>query len=123
MSETVHYTGKLTPVQLDNMNQSYLDKAKQILDERGIIMSGYHLKWGDAVTCLCDELYDEYIAIGGQLYSFTRKEHDPEEKIMNASMNEDGTIDYEVRYYNGGCGFREAIDLAMKNIINPNNNA
>ena len=30
------------------------------------------------------------------------------------SKNEDGDFDFEVRYYNGGCGFDEAIERAFE---------
>ena len=33
--------------------------------------------------------------------------------IFNASKNEDGTIDFLLRYYNGGCSFNEALTTAI----------
>ena len=38
------------------------------------------------------------------------------EDIQNAHDNGDGTIDYEVMYYNGGCSFNEAIEYALDDI-------
>ena len=38
------------------------------------------------------------------------------EDIQNAHDNGDGTIDYEVMYYNGGCSFNEAIEYALEDM-------
>ena len=33
-----------------------------------------------------------------------------------ADLNDDGTIDFEVKFYNGGCSLNEALDKAIDNI-------
>lgn len=39
-----------------------------------------------------------------------------EYSLYTASKNTDGTISYEVMYYNGGCCFEEAISNALDNM-------
>lgn len=89
MSETVHYKGKLTPT----------GKTLQEIDP-------------DAGN-IYDLGYKEYVVIDGAIYKADYREIDDYDDILNASKNEDGTYDFEVKYYNGGCGFNEAIDIAI----------
>ena len=42
--------------------------------------------------------------------------NDIDSDIFNAHDNNDGTIDYEVLYYNGGCSFDEAVEYAIDNM-------
>lgn len=89
MSETVHYKGKLTPT----------GKTLAEFDPNA------------------DDIYDHYynaVEIDGMVYTVEKTDIDPDYDIFNSTKNEDGTIDFEVKYYNGGCGFNEAIDEALK---------
>lgn len=88
MSETVHYKGKLTP-------------------------TGQTLKEFDSTA---DDILDHYykaVEINGMVYTVEKTEVDQYDDIFKSSNNDDGTIDFEVKYYNGGCGFNEAIDMAL----------
>ena len=88
MSETVHYKGKLIPTG---------KTLKEFAPES-------------------DDIYDHYyeaIEIDGMVYTVEKKDIEPYEDIFRSTKNEDGSIDFEVKYYNGGCGFNEAIDTAL----------
>ena len=50
----------------------------------------------------------------GNLYEIERKECD--DFIFEAKRKNNLTIDFTLRYYNGGCGFLEALGKAMENI-------
>lgn len=89
MSETVHYKGKLTP-------------------------TGKTLAEFDPEAEDIDDYYYKAVEIDGMVYTTAQEYIDPEEEILNASKNADGTIDFEVKYYNGGCSFNEAIAAAIK---------
>jgi len=83
MSEEVHYEGRLVPT-------------------------------GTSVEALGRELkYKEEVDIGGMVYSVEMGYVNPYADIFRSSKNEDGTIDFEVKYYNGGCGFDGAIEYAI----------
>lgn len=111
MSETEHHKGKLTELKPVG-NETLQDFAKRLLiDNRIKVKEGE-----DYLERLTDELYKDYILVFNKLYLVEDKKLDADGDIMNASTNADGTIDFEVRYYNGGCGFSEAIGYAIKNM-------
>ena len=86
MSETVHYKGELTPT----------GKTLTEFDPNA------------------DDIYDHYydaVEIDGMVYTVEKTDID---HIFNSTKNEDGTIDFEVKYYNGGCVLNKAIDEALK---------
>lgn len=91
MSEDVYYTGKLIP-------------------------TGKTLKEFDPDA---DDIYDRYreaVEIDGEVYLVNMKNVDAHSNIFEASKNSDGSINFTIKYYNGGCGFNEAIDYALENM-------
>lgn len=90
MSETVHYKGILIPT--GKTLKEFDPKAKHT--------------W--------DLLYKSAIEIDGQIYTIEKEEID-DSNLFLSKKNEDGTINFEIRYYNGGCSFDEAIREALKN--------
>ena len=116
MSEIVHYKGKLIEIKV-RPSVSLQDIAKQIIDERGIEWSDYYLEYHkyDHIFVLCDTLRDEYVYVNDRLYKFTKDYLDLDNDIYESELNDDGSIDYEVKYYNGGCSFEEAIYNALDN--------
>ena len=114
MSEMVHYTGKITPVG-KLPNETLEEQCKRILAKYNYLdLNTYCDSWREM---LCEELYERYVIAGGELYKVVEKNYkDMDEDIFNAHENEDGTIDYEVMYYNGGCSFNEAIEYALEDM-------
>ena len=113
MSETVHYKGILTRV-LPCDGETLQDIAKRILDHHNEIVEDYYD--GDYLDCLEDKFYQGYVVLDDKIYEVEKKELDPDGNIFKASLYSDGTIEFEVKYYNGGCGFDEAIDHAIDNM-------
>jgi hypothetical protein len=64
---------------------------------------------------LLDEHYQKYVIIDEIVYYVQKEDVDTESDIFKATKNPDGNFEFEVRYYNGGCGFEEAIEEALKN--------
>jgi hypothetical protein len=62
------------------------------------------------------EFYKKYVIYNDMIYKVEAKQTDPYGDIFVANKNSDGTINFEVQYYNGGCGFSEAIDIALNNM-------
>ena len=61
-------------------------------------------------------LYDNDIAVLNKNYAYviiSEDDIDDYADIFNASKNEDGTIDFLLKYYNGGCSFDEALTTAI----------
>lgn len=110
MSETVHYRGVLTEVERLE-NETLEDQCKRMLKNKTMSWS-----YDSYREMLQDEFYDKYIIHNDKIYSIDRKTIDVDEDIFHASKNINGTIDFEVKYYNGGCGFSEAIAEALKEV-------
>jgi CRISPR/Cas system-associated protein Cas10 (large subunit of type III CRISPR-Cas system) len=89
MSETVHYKGKLIPT----------GKTLKEFDPNAHDISDH-----------CEKAVD----IDGLVYEVQKEYIDPYSDIFKSSKNDDGTIDFEIKYYNGACCFYEAIDYALK---------
>lgn len=114
MSETVRYTGKLELVE-KLKNETLEEQCKRILN--------WHKYWELNKYCdsweemLCDELYEKYVIHNEDIYEVIEQKYkDTDYNIFEAHKNADGTISYEVMYYNGGCSFDEAICEALDNI-------
>jgi hypothetical protein len=116
MSETVHYKGTLQIIKPEGTLEDY---CKEVMEVRGIEMSDYYKKWKDGsyIHALCGECYNEFLYIKGNLYQVLSQEYKEDwEDIAEAKLRDDGKIDYEVKYYNGGAGFEEMIAVALKKI-------
>ena len=111
MSETVHYRGIATKIEQPN-DKTLIDVAKDILKERNKEIADYY---NDAIDCLCDIYYHEffYHPKTQALYKLDNNEYEPNEDIIRAEQKENGTIEYELKYYNGGAGFEECIEEAF----------
>jgi len=110
MSETVYYKGTLTEVyRLEN--ETLEDQCKRILQVEEF-NDDYYDSFQEMVL---DQSYERYIVQDGILYAVQRQELNSEDSLFNISKNEDGTLNFEVRYYNGGCSFDEAIEYAFEN--------
>lgn len=101
MSQTDHYKGKLTPL---GQSVEAFCNSDEIPDYYDSVS-----EWFD------DNYYKSNFAICGMVYSVQKEFVDEADDIFKSTKNQDGTIEFEVKYYNGGCGFNEAIDDALKN--------
>ena len=116
MSETTHYRGILREVKpIDG--KTLQETAKQLFDDLGHTVNDYNKKYypNDYVKHLCNADFN-YITFNYKLYKITKEELDPYDDIIRASLNEDGSIDFEVKYYDGGGSMHEAIDSALKKL-------
>jgi hypothetical protein len=62
------------------------------------------------------EQLEGYVICNDELYEIVDYNDLSADDVFEASKNEDGTIDFLVQYYNGGCGFSEALEYALKNM-------
>ena len=105
MSETVFYTGKVKKLGLSDL--SWAEK-KMVLKSRGFDVD----KCDDE-----DDLYDvENLAvINEDIYEVIEKNGvDDVDDIFIAKKDESGVICFSVKYYNGGCGFEDALETAIE---------
>jgi hypothetical protein len=110
VSETVHYKGVLKYVER-NDGESLEEQCKRLLENKEI--PSYFDSYAEYFA---DEYYHKFTIQNGNLYSVEKEDVDPFYDMFNASITDNGDIKFEVRYYNGGCGFDEAIEEALKRI-------
>ena len=116
MSETVRYTGKLKLIpRLEN--ESLEDQCKRILREHNYFeLNKYYDSWQGMFY---DKFYEVYVILSDSIYEIIEKHSKPiDYDIFEASMNKDGTISFNVMYYNGGCSLDEAIEDALESVEN-----
>jgi len=116
MSEQVLETGKL--VDTGKSLSEFLTYAFN----NELIGSNYHnYSLGDLTDMskdnmyelFMDNFYDEYVLYGSKVYEvIDYKSHDTFD-LFNSTLNEDGSYSFTLSYYNGGCGFSEAIEYAL----------
>ena len=111
MSEARHFSGKLVYLEKNSPTESIEQQCKRIFDAE-------IPEWADSYQeALLDEYYQEYIVHEGKLYAVKdRIERDEDEDIFRMKKINGTDREFEVRYYNGGCSFDEAIDEAFKNL-------
>jgi len=63
-----------------------------------------------------DMYHREAYYLNGEVYEVEMQDYEDYDEIFEASRNEDGTIDFILKYYNGGCGFCEALDYATEKL-------
>lgn len=105
MSSMVHYVGKLTP--------TGKEVSEYVADNAGLQSDGlselFEYKY-------CETAYSSFV--DGLVFEVEKTEKVAKDctGIFSASKNEDGTIDFEIRYYDGGYTFDDALDLAIEEI-------
>lgn len=105
MSDYENHTGKLRLV-VPNEGESTSDLRKRIYNEKYLENPNYD----------DDDYYEDYIEVKGNIYKVI--EHyesydDLDGCILN--KNQDGTISFITRFYNGGTCFSEMIEEALTN--------
>jgi len=70
----------------------------------------------DNLELLKSELSEKYIAVDDIVLEIINDKNLGDDDIYELTKNKDGTYSYVLRYYNGGCGFDEALETACENI-------
>lgn len=108
MSETVHYKGVLEKINKKN-GESLEEQCKRLLND--IELDSYYDSYQEKITEL-----NGYYVYDNDLYKVHASELNPYDNIFTAKRNSLDNISFEVKYYNGGCGLAEAIDIALENM-------
>ena len=111
MSETEHVRGVLVIAQSGDVEGF----CKKYVKSLGIVFDDE-----------CYESYEEFVLLECRETHFIRNDNvylihskgkvDPYDDIINAKQNEDGTIDFELRWYNGGASMEECLEEALEGI-------
>lgn len=92
-------------------NETLEDQCKRILGMKQL--ANYYDSYEEALRD-CD---DKYIIHNNNVYEVIEDIKNYGEDIYCAIDNGDGTISYALSYYNGGCGFAEAIEESLDNMM------
>jgi hypothetical protein len=110
LSETVHYKGVLKKVERYE-GETLEEQCKRLMGNKEL--PSYFDSYEEY---LVDENYKKITIQNGVVYRVEKEDVDPDSDIFKANINDKGEIEFEVRYYNGGCGFDEAIEEAVNRI-------
>lgn len=111
MSQQETHIGKLKLVpKLENETSE--EQCKRLCNNAEL--ESYH---DDYLDYLKDEYYNTYIVYNDDIYEIIEDdENNGYYDIFNAYNNSDGSISYVLSYYNGGCGFSDAIGYALEDM-------
>lgn len=109
MSETETIKGKLTEVA--SYAETFADKIYVLKNNLGVPLKDYDVEIEDNYICESTG----YTYSDGKLYSIERQNLNSED-IFEATKCADGSIDFLLQYYNGGCGFGEALKTALNKL-------
>jgi hypothetical protein len=118
MSETELLKGKLKEFARipEETFQSYVERF--IKDKKQEIPSSYQgkcLSNDEVEEMFRDVFYKEHgVIIEGIIYEIVQIENYESDDIFEAKKQRDGSIDFILKYYNGGCSFTEAMEYAFE---------
>jgi len=112
MSYTETHIGKLRKVEIEE-SLSVEDWCRNKLQSQNIELSSYNKSWEEQLR---DKFYDDYIIINDQIWEiFDHKEYEDDD-IFEMIKNEDGTISFTMKFYNGGTCLYECLEEGISNI-------
>jgi hypothetical protein len=114
MSDYEFHIGKLKKIQLKE-NQSYEDFAKETLNSLGKQeLPTYCKGW---IEFLLENCYDTYLQVNNELFCIIESEEnrDAGDSYCILTENQDGTISFSTRFYNGGTCLTEMIQYELEN--------
>lgn len=109
MSETVGYIGKM--VELEKLeNETLEEQCRRILKFEPL------KDWEEDYICKL-RYTQNYIIHKDRVFEVIKKtEIDINDNRFRGIKNQDGTIDFDVMYYSGGCGISEALENVLDGI-------
>jgi hypothetical protein len=115
MSQQETITGKLKLIpKLEG--GSLEDQCKRVYNERFerlcCLPTGYE-SWEEIIYCRGD---NSILVCNGNVYEVISKRKLDCLDLFQITKSNDGTYDFTLSYYNGGCSFSEAIEYAFDNM-------
>ena len=112
MSRVETHKGKLTP--LDLAGDTLEDRARELCLQECIEMDKYENTWLETVM-YGDACRNRFFVHEKREVIFRKDdtEVDPD-GFIECTVNDDGTYDYFISWYNGGAGMDEVLESAMK---------
>lgn len=117
MSEVVNFKGRIKKINRIP-SETLEDQSERIVkDRRGknFDLPQFYDSYSEYLEI---ELSGIYYLDNKFIYEVEREAQFLDDDFFIAKDNKDDTIDFDVRYYNGGCSFNEAIKTAIDNMNN-----
>lgn len=115
MSSTEFHSGKAKKIQF-NKGLTLLEKVDD-LKSRGFVFDYCTINEDESDSDIdCDNLV--WIRDTNDFYQLVEhyETRDSGEDICESSLNDDGSINFILQFYNGGCGFGEMFEEAINNL-------
>lgn len=114
MSETERHIGRVRKVDLKGLSIEEWCKAK--CEELGIEKLE---KWYDTYEdALLIELWEKFVKVDGDLWEVIEdRQEDYYEDLSIIKLNEDGTLDYTIQFYNGRTCLSEMLEEGILKCI------
>lgn len=111
MSETETHKGKLIPITIPDGTtlEEYAEEACNRLD-----LGCEAWPWRSWLECLED--HRKIVILDDVIYWVEDEKLDPY-GFIEGTLNEDGSIDYFISYYNGGASFTEVVEVVAKDVL------
>jgi hypothetical protein len=116
MSQMETHIGKLRKVIIMD-NHSVEDWCREKCEEAGVpsMLPEYYNSWKETLQYHLDA-YNKYFFMDGEVWeAFEHKELEDDD-IYEMSKNEDGTLSFTMRFYNGGTCLTECIEESIERI-------
>ena len=117
MSEMEHHVGKLRKVEI-NEGYSVEDWCREKCQDLGVpdMLPELYDSWEETLKYHLD-LYETYFFVNGEIWeAFDHTELNDDDDIYQLIPNEDGTLSFVMRFYNGGTNLSECIKEELKNL-------
>ena len=111
MSDYENKRGKLVPMYRD-VCCSLAEKCRKLANEKGWDIEEYY----DYKEMIAEEGYKTHHIFNGQLFEIISEDIDPYSEIAEGVIMPDGSIEFVLRWYNGGACMHKMLD--DMNVIN-----
>ncbi len=113
MSRTEHRKGRL--LKIENGGSTLEDICKTLYKQNTEEpLKSYYTNYTEYIS-----EDDRYVIADGSVYEIIENnEIDENEDIAEATMLDNGEIEYEIRFYNGGAGFSEMVEKSIEKMNN-----
>lgn len=114
MSSYELHFGKLRELNYNALGFNTIEEwAKDKCDQLGIIKQSYHDDYWDCIEFTLD---NKYVKRGDRLFEVEDKELEDCGDFLNYNINNDGEIEYSMRFYNGGTCLSEMLNEVLEEI-------
>ena len=115
MSETETVKGKIK-IFKKNIDETLSQYVTRFIKKKNLEQPS-NITDENAYEIFCEYFYKECVIINDVIYEVIENvNYDDGDDIFDATLQQDGTIDYVLKYYNGGCSFGEALEYALEKL-------